>query len=191
MTFSEIVDRAGELLQRKGRISYRALRREFELEDDALDDLTKELVEVLEVAEYKDGEILVWNGDGAGTATATTSSSPLNTQAPSSYTPQHLAERILAEQVAMELRGATNGERKTITALFADLKGSTTLIEGLDPEEARAIIDPALQIMMDAVHRYDGYVAQALCDGIFALFGSPIAQEYHAQRARCAALRMQ
>jgi hypothetical protein len=68
VTFSEIVDRAGELLQRKGRISYRALRREFELEDDALDDLTKELVEVLEVAEYKDGEMLVWNGDGAGAA---------------------------------------------------------------------------------------------------------------------------
>jgi len=191
VTFSEIVDRAGELLQRKGRISYRALRREFELEDDALDDLTKELVEVLEVAEYKDGEILVWNGDGAGAATATTSSSPLNTQAPSSYTPHHLAERILAEQVAMELRGAKNGERKTITALFADLKGSTTLIEGLDPEDARAIIDPALQIMMDAVHRYDGYVAQALGDGIFALFGAPIAQEDHPQRAVYAALRMQ
>jgi len=95
VTFSEIVDRAGELLQRKGRISYRALRREFELEDDALDDLTKELVEVLEVAEYKDGEILVWNGDGAGAATATTSSSPLNTQAPSSYTPQHLLNLVL------------------------------------------------------------------------------------------------
>jgi class 3 adenylate cyclase len=91
----------------------------------------------------------------------------------------------------MEQRGATDGERKTITALFADLKGSTTLIEGLDPEDARAIIDPALQIMMDAVHRYDGYVAQALGDGIFALFGAPIAHEDHAQRAVYAALRMQ
>ena len=74
----------------------------------------------------------------------------------------------------MESRGAADGERKTITALFADLKGSTALIEGLDPEGARAIIDPALQLMMDAVHRYDGYVAQALGDGIFALFGAPI-----------------
>ena len=83
------------------------------------------------------------------------------------------------------------GERKTITALFADLKGSTALIEGLDPEDARAIIDPALQLMMDAVHRYDGYVAQALGDGIFALFGAPIAHEDHPQRALCAALRMQ
>jgi len=97
----------------------------------------------------------------------------------------------LAEQAAMEARGASDGERKTITALFADLKGSTALIEGLDPEDARAIIDPALQIMMDAVHRYDGYVAQALGDGIFALFGAPIAHEDHPQRALYAALRMQ
>ena len=85
----------------------------------------------------------------------------------------------------------TDGERKTITALFADLKGSTALIEGLDPEEARAIIDPALQLMMDAVHRYEGYVAQALGDGIFALFGAPLAHEDHPQRALYAALRMQ
>ena len=84
---------------------------------------------------------------------------------PVTYTPAHLAERIRAVSV-------TDGERKTITALFADFKGSTALIEGLDPEEARAIIDPALQLMMDAVHRYEGYVAQALGDGIFALSAS-------------------
>src|SRR5436309_15127596 len=110
---------------------------------------------------------------------------------PASYTPPHLAERILSEQAAIEARGAADGERKTITALFADLKGSTALIEGLDPEEARSIIDPALQLMMDAVHRYEGYVAQALGDGIFALFGAPIAHEDHPQRALYAALRMQ
>jgi class 3 adenylate cyclase len=110
---------------------------------------------------------------------------------PISYTPPHLAERIRAEQAALESRGSTDGERKTITALFADLKGSTALIEGLDPEEARAIIDPALQLMMDAVHRYEGYVTQASGDGIFALFGAPIAYEDHPQRALYAALRMQ
>ena len=114
-----------------------------------------------------------------------------NTQPPISYTPPHLAERIRAEQAALEARGASDGERKTITALFADLKGSTALIEGLDPEEARAIIDPALQLMMDAVHHYEGYVAQALGDGIFALFGAPLAHEDHPQRALYAALRMQ
>ena len=112
-------------------------------------------------------------------------------QSPAAYTPRHLAERIRAEQVALAARRLADGERKTVTALFADLKGSTALIEGLDPEEARAMIDPALQLMMDAIHRYEGYVAQALGDGIFALFGAPIAQEDHPQRAVYAALRMQ
>ena len=107
------------------------------------------------------------------------------------YTPAHLAERIRAEQAVLEARGVTDGERKTITALFAGLKRLTALIEGLDPEEVRAIIDPALQLMMDAVHQYYGYVAQALGDGIFALFGAPLAHEDHFQRAVYAALRMQ
>jgi class 3 adenylate cyclase/tetratricopeptide (TPR) repeat protein len=85
----------------------------------------------------------------------------------------------------------SDGERKTITALFADIKGSMELMEDLDPEEARAIIDPALQRMMDAVHHYGGYVAQSTGDGIFALFGAPFAHEDHPQRALYAALRMQ
>ncbi|HEV8718502.1 MAG TPA: adenylate/guanylate cyclase domain-containing protein [Candidatus Binatia bacterium] len=110
---------------------------------------------------------------------------------PVSYTPQHLVERILAEQAAMEARGATDGERKTITALFADIKGSMALMEDLDPEEARSIIDPVLALMMEAVHRYEGYVAQSTGDGIFAFFGAPIAHEDHPQRALYAALRMQ
>jgi class 3 adenylate cyclase/predicted ATPase len=110
---------------------------------------------------------------------------------PISYTPPHLAERIRAEQAAIEARGAAEGERKTITALFAYIKDSTALIEDLDPEEARHIIDPALALMMDAVHRYEGHVTQSLGDGIFALFGAPIAHEDHPQRALYAALLMQ
>ena len=86
---------------------------------------------------------------------------------------------------------ALDGERKTVTALFADIKGSTELMEDLDPEEARAIIDPALKLMIDAVHRYDGYVVQSTGDGIFALFGAPVAHEDHPQRACTRALRMQ
>src|SRR5712692_4854557 len=110
---------------------------------------------------------------------------------PISYTPHHLAEHIRAEQAAMEARGSVDGERKTITALFADIKGSMDLIEDLDPEDARRIFDPALQLMMEAVHRYEGYVAQSTGDGIFAFFGAPIAHEDHPQRALYAALRMQ
>jgi class 3 adenylate cyclase len=81
---------------------------------------------------------------------------------------------VLAQQAAIEVRGTTDGERKTITALLADLKGSMALMEDLDPEEARSIIDPVLALMMEAVHRYEGYVAQSTGDGIFAFFGAPI-----------------
>src|SRR5208282_1441491 len=84
-----------------------------------------------------------------------------------------------------------DGERKMVTALFADIKGSTELMADLDPEEARAIIDPALKLMIDAAHRYDGYVVQSTGDGIFALFGAPVAHEDHPQRALYAALRIQ
>jgi class 3 adenylate cyclase len=98
----------------------------------------------------------------------------------------HVApEQTSADSAALE------GERKTVTVLFADIKGSMELIEDLDPEEARAIVDSALKLMMDAVHRYDGYVAQSTGDGIFALFGAPVAHEDHPQRALYAALRMQ
>jgi class 3 adenylate cyclase/tetratricopeptide (TPR) repeat protein len=96
--------------------------------------------------------------------------------------------RVTPEQPAGEL---LDGERKTVTALFADIKGSMELIEDLDPEEARRLVDPALKLMMDAVHRYGGYVAQSTGDGIFALFGAPVAHEDHPQRALYAALRMQ
>src|SRR5689334_14425524 len=78
----------------------------------------------------------------------------------------------------------SEGERKTVTALFADIKGSMELMEDLDPEEARAIVDPALKLMIDAVRHYDGYIVQSTGDGIFALFGAPVAHEDHPQRAR-------
>src|SRR5437867_8065868 len=104
---------------------------------------------------------------------------------PESYTPTHLAERILTSKSAME------GERKQVTVLFADLKGSMELLAGRDPEEARKILDPVLDRMIEAVHRYEGTVNQVMGDGIMALFGAPLAHEDHAVRACYAALRMQ
>jgi len=104
---------------------------------------------------------------------------------PESYTPKHLAERILTSKSALE------GERKQVTVLFADLKGSMELLADRDPEEARKLLDPVLEIMMDAVHRYEGTVNQIMGDGIMALFGAPVAHEDHAVRACYAALRMQ
>jgi class 3 adenylate cyclase len=101
------------------------------------------------------------------------------------YTPPHLTEKILTARAALE------GERKQVTVLFADIKGSTELIASLDPEAARCLLDPVLHLMMEAVHRYEGTVNQVLGDGIMALFGAPVAHEDHAARACYAALAMQ
>jgi class 3 adenylate cyclase/tetratricopeptide (TPR) repeat protein len=105
--------------------------------------------------------------------------------APESYTPKHLAERILTFKASLE------GERKQVTVLFADLKGSMELLADRDPEEARKLLDPVLEHMMEAVHRYEGTVNQVMGDGIMALFGAPLAHEDHAVRACYTALRMQ
>src|SRR6266508_4440875 len=104
---------------------------------------------------------------------------------PESYTPKHLAEKILTSKSALE------GERKLVTVLFADHKGSMELIADRDPEEDRQTLDPVLTLMMDAVHRYEGTVNQVMGDGIMALFGAPLAHEDHAVRACYAALDMQ
>src|SRR5438876_2213375 len=125
--------------------------------------------------------MLVWTSEAASGATP----EPVQAPAPLAYTPLYLAEKILTSRSALE------GERKQVTVLFADLKGSTELIQGLDPEEARRLLDPALHVMMDAVHRYEGTVNQVLGDGIMALFGAPVAHEDHAVRACYAALAMQ
>ena len=105
--------------------------------------------------------------------------------APEVHTPKHLAEKILVSKTALE------GERKQVTVLFADLKGSMELLADRDPEEARKLLDPVLELMMEAVHRYEGTVNQVMGDGIMALFGAPLAHEDHAVRACYAALRMQ
>jgi len=104
---------------------------------------------------------------------------------PEGYTPRHLAEKILTSRAALE------GERKQVTVLFADLKSSMELLADRDPEDARRILDPVLERMMEAVHRFEGTVNQVLGDGIMALFGAPVAHEDHAVRACYAALRIQ
>ncbi len=122
--------------------------------------------------------------DTCGTAL---SPSLVSTQfaSPAAYTPQHLAERILTSKVTLE------GERKQVTVLFADMKGSTELLAGRDPEDARRLLDPVLERMIEAVHHYEGTVNQVMGDGVMALFGAPLALEDHAVRACFAALRMQ
>jgi class 3 adenylate cyclase/tetratricopeptide (TPR) repeat protein len=120
-----------------------------------------------------------------GTPVALESTGQSRFSSPETYTPKHLAEKILTSKAALE------GERKQVTVLFADLKGSMELLADRDPEEARKLLDPVLEHMMEAVHRFEGTVNQVMGDGIMALFGAPLAHEDHAVRACYAALRMQ
>src|ERR671923_1214320 len=185
MHFEEVLDQAIAMLQRRGRVTYRALKRQFNLDDAFLEDLTNELIKGQRLARDEDGAVLVWTGAAVPPPAPAPMPPPATGSAPLAYTPPYLVEKILTTRSALE------GERKQVTVLFADLKGSTELIRDLDPEAAQKLLDPALQRMMDAVHRFEGTVNQVLGDGIMALFGAPVAHEDHAVRACYAALRMQ
>jgi class 3 adenylate cyclase/tetratricopeptide (TPR) repeat protein len=194
VTFNEVLSQAIAMLQQHGRVSYRALKRQFAIDDAFLEDLKYELIAVQQRAVDQDGTVLVWTGEtGAAAASmpapSTSAAGPppaiRPTQEPLAYTPAYLAEKILTSRSAWE------GERKQVTVLFADLKGSMELLADRDPEEARRLLDPVLERMMAAVHRYEGTVNQVLGDGIMALFGAPIAHEDHTLRACYAALAMQ
>jgi class 3 adenylate cyclase/tetratricopeptide (TPR) repeat protein len=192
MTFKEVLAQVIDWLQQDKRVSYRALKRQFALDDTFLDDLKYELTEVQQCAIDQDGAMLVWTGDANAAAPplpapAAPAVPPATRPEPEPlvYTPPHLAEKIRTGRAALE------GERKQVTVLFADLKGSMELLADRDPEEARQLLDPVLERMMAAVHRYEGTVNQVMGDGIMALFGAPIAHEDHAVRACYAALAMQ
>src|SRR5262245_53042395 len=163
MTFEEVVDQALAMLQRRGRVTYRMLQRHFQLDEAGLEDLKEELIYGQRVAVDEDARVLVWTGEHT-TATPAASVRVLaaddrQVRAPLSYTPAHLVDKILTSRSALE------GERKQVTVLFADLKGSTELIRDLDHEAVQALLDPALQRMMDAVHRFEGTVNDVAGDG--------------------------
>jgi class 3 adenylate cyclase len=184
MTFEESLDQAIALLQRRGRVTYRTLRLQFQLDEDQLEALKDELLFAHPQVHDEAERGLVWTGD-PGPAPPASAPAGTSVSAPLAHTPPYLAEKILTS------RSTLQGERKQVTVLFADLKDSTELIRGLDPEAAQQLLDPALHHMMDAVHRFEGTVNQVLGDGIMALFGAPIAHEDHALRACYAALAMQ
>src|SRR2546426_7055635 len=185
MTFEEILDQAIAMLQRRGRLTYGALKRQFQLDDAYLADLKAELIEGQRLAVDEEGRVLVWIGAEVSAPDPTAPPVSSQDRLPLAYTPPYLAEKILTSKSTLA------GERKQVTVLFADLKDSTELIRGLDPEAAQQLLDPAIHCMMDAVHRFEGTVNQVLGDGIMALFGAPIAHEDHALRACYAALAMQ
>src|SRR5215471_1987015 len=177
MDFYIILDQIVALLRQRQRVTYQALQRQFCLDEGTLHDLKAELLYAHPQVREDPGRGLVWSGDAGST--------PPQDRTPLAYTPPYLAEKILTSRSALE------GERKHVTVLLADLKGSTELIADLDPEAAQSLLDPALRRMMEAVHRYEGTVNQVLGDGIMALFGAPLAHEDHAVRACYAALAMQ
>jgi class 3 adenylate cyclase len=181
MDFYAVLDQVLALLRQRGRVSYRALKRQFDLDDAYLDDLKVEIIEVHQCAVDQEGTILVWTGEAASAAPP----KPVQAPAPLTYTPPYLADKILTSKSALE------GERKQVTVLFADLKGSMELLADRDPEEARQLLDPVLERLMAAVHRFEGTVNQVMGDGIMALFGAPLAHEDHAVRACYAALAIQ
>jgi class 3 adenylate cyclase/tetratricopeptide (TPR) repeat protein len=185
MDFYAILDQVIAILRQRQRVTYRALKVQFQLDDEALEALKEELIEAQHLAADEAGRILVWTGDAGPMPLTTSVRARPQDHVPLTYTPPYLAEKILTSRSALE------GERKQVTVLFADLKGSTELIADLDPEAAQRLLDPALQRMIDAVHHYEGTVNQVLGDGIMALFGAPVAHEDHAIRACYAALDMQ
>src|SRR5262245_38021507 len=137
MTFEEILDQAIAMLQRRGRLTYGTLKRQFQLDDAALEDLKNELIEGQRLAVDEDGRVLIWTGEPVTAPSAAAPPAPPPQQGPLAYTPSYLAEKILHSRSALE------GERKQVTVLFADLKGSTELIRDLDPEAAQRLLDPA------------------------------------------------
>jgi class 3 adenylate cyclase len=185
MDFYTVLDQAVDLLRQRGRVTYHALKIQFHLDDDQLEALKDELLYAHPEVADDVGRGLTWTGTLEAALPSATAPTPAQDQAPLAYTPPHLAEKILTSRAALE------GERKQVTVLFADLKGSMELLAERDPEEARQLLAPVLDRMMAAVHQYEGTVNQVMGDGIMALFGAPLAHEDHAVRACYAALRMQ
>src|SRR5262245_20109159 len=180
MTFEELLDHAIAMLQRRGRVTYRTLKRQFQLDDDVLEDLKDELIYGQRLAVDEDSRVLVWTGT---TASVPPPAIPTRVQdrAPLSYTPNHLTDKILTTRSALE------GERKQVTVLFCDMANSTPLAARLGPEAMHTLCNRFFEMALHEVHRYEGTISQFLGDGFMALLGAPIAYEDHARRAVLAA----
>src|SRR5262252_886201 len=160
MNFEEILDHAIAMLQRRGRVTYRILKRQFQLADDALEDLKEELIYGQRLAADEDGRVLVWMGEEEPLA----------------------ASHTRAASLAVEPRPA-DAERRQLTVLFCDLVDSTALAGQLDPEELRTVVRAYQEVCAKVIARFDGHIAQYLGDGLLVYFGYPLAHEDDAQRA--------
>ena len=174
MTFDDILDQAIALLQRRGRVTYRTLKRQFDLGDDVLEDLKEELIYGQRLAMDEDGRVLVWTGGAIPPESS--ASSPPSQEGP--HTAPPVAPR------------PAEAERRQLTVLFCDLVDSTVLASQLDPEEWREVVRAYQETCAKVIARFEGHIAQYLGDGLLVYFGYPLAHEDDAQRAVRAGLGM-
>jgi hypothetical protein len=178
MEFYEILDQILALLQRHRRVTYRALKRQFQLDDAYLEDLKAEIIEARELAVDQDGRILVWTG-GVGT-TPESIHPPLPTASQSIPQEDHLSYHVVSPSAT---RSAADAERRQLTVLFCDVIDSTVLASELDPEDLRDVVRAYQQNCAEVIRRFDGHIAQYLGDGLLVYFGYPQAHEDDARRA--------
>ena len=184
MDFYDVLERVLEILQQHKRVTYRALQRQFDLDEAYLEDLKAEIIEARQLAVDEGGRVLVWTG-AADTAPASTLPLPQVAPQPSAPedSPSHDAPSPTSD-------GASEAERRQLTVLFCDLVDSTTLARQLDPEDYREVVRAYQATCADVIQRFDGYIAQYLGDGLLVYFGYPQAHEDDAQRAVRAGLEM-
>jgi class 3 adenylate cyclase len=196
MDFYEVVDKVVDLLRRRGRVTYSSLKIQFQLDDAQVEALREEILYAHESTVQADDRGFVWNSETGSTIEPNPASAPSTPEPtaplatdqerePASYTPPHLAEKILTSRSALE------GERKQVTVLFCDLRNSTAIAEKIGAEAMHGLLSRFFELAMDDIHRYEGTVNQLLGDGFMARFGAPIAHEDHARRAVLAALDLQ
>src|SRR5207249_8919379 len=173
MTFDDVLEQVVTLLKRQGRVSYRALKMRFDLDDEYLDVLKEELIDAQRIATDEDGRILVWVGD----ARAVTSQVAQATQPPAAQ------EQPSPQVTPRPPAPPPDAERRQLTVMFCDLVDSTRLSSQLDPEDYRDMVRAYQNVCTEVIQRFDGYVAQLLGDGLLVYFGYPQAHEDDAQRA--------
>src|SRR5712691_1475370 len=182
MTFEELLDQAIALLQRRGRLTYRALKRQFDLDDDYLEDLKAEIIQGQRLAVDEDGAVLVWTG---GTEVTPRTIPPASQPEAQPGTPDTPRTPTLPAPAASS---SPDAERRQLTVLFCDLVDSTALASQLDPEDLRAVVRAYQAACAKVIARYEGHIAQYLGDGLLVYFGYPLAHEDDAQRAGLAGL---
>ena len=184
MDFYAVLAQVMELLQREGRVSYRALKVQFSLDDDQLEALKDELIEAKRLAVDERGRVLIWGGE------TSVAEPPHPRTAPSAPLPEAQPDHAVQMAPLATTSPAPDAERRQLTVLFCDLVDSTQLAQQLDPEDYRAVVRAYQEAAVAAIQSFDGYVAQYLGDGLLVYFGYPQAHEDAAQRAVRAGLAM-